>query len=159
MASSSSCSSISRGRDVMGLGKGLCTAVGNTYATCNSELVLWVISAAVVRASLASLERTPARVKPRPQKEVIVVWGGGKKTPYFSHPGGVLANEATTVRPPLHIIGDSRLCIAVIVPTCWSNLPTSAALPVASHGTLHCVRRRADPFPSPPSGRSPKPPG
>src|SRR5215207_9061114 len=60
MASSSSCSSSSRGRDVMGLGKGLCTAVGNTYATCNSELVLWAISAAVVRARRASLEPSVA---------------------------------------------------------------------------------------------------
>src|SRR5215207_6840787 len=60
MASSSSCSSISRGRDVIGLGKGLCTAVGNTYATCNSELVLWAISAAVVSARLASLEPSVA---------------------------------------------------------------------------------------------------
>src|SRR5215212_8695572 len=60
MASSSSCSSISRGREVMGLGKGLCTAVGNTYATCNSELVLWAKSAAVVRARRASLEPSVA---------------------------------------------------------------------------------------------------
>src|SRR5215210_8397936 len=60
MASSSSCSSISRGRDVMGLGNGLCTAVGNTYATCNSELVLLAISAAVVRSRLASLEPSVA---------------------------------------------------------------------------------------------------
>src|ERR671921_1296626 len=60
MASSSSCSSISRGREVMGLGKGLCTAVGNTYATCNSELVLLAISAAVVRARRASLEPSVA---------------------------------------------------------------------------------------------------
>jgi hypothetical protein len=34
--------------------------VGNTYATCNSELVLLAISAAVVRASLASLEPSVA---------------------------------------------------------------------------------------------------
>src|SRR5215208_1405819 len=60
MASSSSCSSTPRGREVMGLGKGLCTAVGNTYATCNSELVLWAISAAVVSARLASLEPSVA---------------------------------------------------------------------------------------------------
>src|SRR5215203_4316379 len=60
MASSSSCLSTPRGREVMGLGKGLCTAVGNTYATCNSELVLWAISAAVVRARLASLEPSVA---------------------------------------------------------------------------------------------------
>src|SRR5829696_5430939 len=60
MASSSSCSRTSRGRDVMGLGKGLCTAVGNTYATCSSEFVLWAISAAVVRARRASLEPSVA---------------------------------------------------------------------------------------------------
>jgi hypothetical protein len=44
----------------MGLGKGLCTAVGNTYVTCNSELVLLAISAAVVRARPASLEPSVA---------------------------------------------------------------------------------------------------
>src|ERR671911_2275082 len=60
MASSSSCSWTSRGRAVIGLGKGLCTAVGNTYATCSSELVLWAISAAVVRARRASLEPSVA---------------------------------------------------------------------------------------------------
>jgi hypothetical protein len=45
----------------MGLGKGLCTAVGNTNATCNSEFVLWAISAAVVRARRASLEPSVAK--------------------------------------------------------------------------------------------------
>src|SRR5215203_7135407 len=60
MASSSSCSLTSRGRAVMGLGNGLWTAVGNTYATCSSELVLWAISAAVVRARAASLEPSVA---------------------------------------------------------------------------------------------------
>src|SRR5215210_1997580 len=60
MASSSSCSWTSRGRAVIGLGKGLWTAVGNTYATCSSELVLWAISAAVVRARRASLEPSVA---------------------------------------------------------------------------------------------------
>jgi hypothetical protein len=43
-----------------GVRKGLCTAVGNTYAMCNSELVLWAKSAAVVSARLASLEPSVA---------------------------------------------------------------------------------------------------
>src|SRR5215210_3265287 len=39
------------------------------------------------------------------------------------------------------------LCLGIIP-------PAECALPVACRGTPHCVRRRADPFPSPPSGPS-----
>jgi hypothetical protein len=47
-----------------------------------------------------------------------------------------------------------KLCLRITVP------PLACALPVAFHGRPHCcARRRADPFPVPPSGPSPKPPG
>ena len=60
MASWSSCSSTSVGLDVMGLGKRLCTAVGNTKATCSSEPDILATSAAVVSARSASSEPSVA---------------------------------------------------------------------------------------------------
>ena len=57
----------------------------------------------------------------------------------------------------LGAIGDPLLALGLVAAI---GRPTSAVLPVACHGTPHCcARRRADPFPSPPSGPSPRPPG
>jgi hypothetical protein len=46
-----------------------------------------------------------------------------------------------------------KLCLDINVSS------AACALPVACHGTPHSACRRADPFPSPPSGPLPRPPG